>query len=47
MKNFKLIMVFCILVNTFLLGACQNTANGMHQDWRNDTQSVANSINNS
>jgi predicted small secreted protein len=46
MKIKKFLAVFIILGNLLNLAGCSNTATGMHDDWRNNTQKVANATGN-
>ncbi len=46
MKIIQRIGLFLIICNVAILSGCQNTASGMHQDWKHDTQKIANATGN-
>ena len=46
MKIINIVMAALVLSSVIALAGCENTARGMHQDWRSGTQGVANTINN-
>ena len=45
MKIINYIASILILCSYFSLMGCANTANGIHEDWRQGTQKIANSTN--
>jgi predicted small secreted protein len=45
MKNIQYIASILLLCSYFGMVGCANTAKGMHEDWREGTQKIANSTN--
>lgn len=46
MKPIHRIVLLIVCCNFLALTGCANTANGMHQDWRSNTQKIANATGN-
>ena len=42
----KKLISLCVLCAIITLTGCANTANGIHEDWREGTQHIANATNN-
>jgi predicted small secreted protein len=46
MKIINVVASLLLICSFVVLSGCANTANGMHQDWRDNTQKIANATGN-